>query len=120
MYSKIYNDIYFDTILEKLSQFVPEFELEDSLQYPVLSDFFQFIIGNVDNKVILQKCFDFINDAILNGGDATEGVIVMQVFQNLYYKNEYRTMARPYLNEKSLMVFDKFYELYLKDYEPLD
>lgn len=114
------NDNYFELMLDKLSQFVPEFHFDDDLQYIVLAELFEFMVQNLDNAVILQKCFDFVNDAILNGGEPTEDAIVLQVFQNIYFKNEYRTVARKYLNEKSLRLFDKFYEAYLKDYNPLD
>jgi hypothetical protein len=120
MYYSDTEDKYFNSILEKLIQFVPEFKFDDDdPAYPVLFEFFLFMEENINNKNVLKKCFDFVNDAVLNGSDTTEDAIVLQIFHNIYYNKDYMTMARAFLNEKSQAVFDESYGPWLKDFGPL-
>lgn len=110
---QVIRDEFYAGILSELASFVPEFksvfENEDGI-YPILGEFGRFLCNNITNDYIAKKGFNFINNSLTNGGSATEEAIVIQIFEQLYERNEFVKIARTYLDNNCLMLFDKFYK----------
>ncbi|NII25346.1 hypothetical protein HB364_09655 [Pseudoflavitalea sp. X16] len=113
----IVNDGYYNEILKRLSLFVPDFEINDDEPYLVLFEFSQYMIENIENEPVLLKCVSFISDAVLNGGYKTHEAIALQVFQVLYYRKSHVEICRKYLSKEALVLFEKYFIEYLKDYK---
>ncbi len=116
-YPVINEDRYYDKILEKLEVGVPEFESVFEREYgvyPILGEFGRFVIENVDNEKVCRRVFDFISDAIENGGVKTEEVIVLEIFQPIY-DSALVPKVKPYLSEKALDIFETFLAKYVED-----
>ncbi len=111
MHFQVIRDEYFNKLITELNNFVPEFktifEIEDGT-YPIIGDFGKFLCDNINDSSIVKKSFSFINHALNHGGSDTEDVIVIQIFEKLYEKKELIKIARCHLNEKSLIIFNKF------------
>ena len=111
MHFQVIRDEYFNKIISELKNFVPEFitvfEIEDGI-YPILGDFGNFLCENINDLNIVKKGFSFINHALKYGGSDTEDVVVIQIFEKLYEKKELIEIARCYLNDRSLTIFNRF------------
>lgn len=114
-------DDFYNNITIKLKEIVPDFSFDEQDQpYLIMFEFAQFIIGNINNDSVLIKCCRFINEAILRGGSETETLIVLQVFQYLYYNTMYMDRCKKYFSSDAVILFDRYYEEFLKDYAPDD
>jgi len=111
MHFQVINDIYYVGILEKIKHNIPEFtslfDEEDGI-YPILGELGTFIIENIDNQNIFDDCIHFINDAIENGGNETEDVIVLQIFQKMYETSFIASKIRECFSEKVKVIFDRY------------
>lgn len=109
-------DYYYEKILpllkNSIKEFVSIFDDDDGI-YPILGDFGRFIIANIGNKIITEKCFTFINEAFEKGGSDTIKIFSVEIFEQLYENNQLITFARSNLKNKSLLIFEE----YLKDYK---
>jgi len=111
MHFQVIRDDYFDKIVSELEIFVPEFttvfEKEDGM-YPILGDFGRFLCDNINNSDIVKKSFSFINHALTQGGSDTEDIIVIQIFEKIYEKKDLIEIAKSFLSDKSLSIFNRF------------
>jgi len=119
MHSKDINDNkYFMNILENIHNHLPQFvsiwENEDI--YPIAFEFGQFLLENKDNREIQDSGKEFINEAIDKGGDETEDLIVLQIFQQIYPDTNFSNVFKLGLSDKASKIFTKFYEEYKKDF----
>ena len=73
-----------------------------------------YIIDNFELKEIQKSSINFINEAIEKGGQETEDVIVLQLFHKFYEDNELSIQIMGLLEQKSLNVFERFFEKYYK------
>lgn len=116
---KVTKDDFYNNITIKLTQIVPDFSFDEQDEpYPIMFGFAQFVIDNINNEPVLIKCCKFINDAVLHGGSETETLIVLQVFQCLYYNTMYMERCKSHFSSDTAALFDKYYLEFLKDYDP--
>ncbi|HTN46305.1 MAG TPA: hypothetical protein VL098_08160 [Flavipsychrobacter sp.] len=110
MHFLIINDDYYNHIIEKLIEgnplFTSVFDLEDGI-YPILGEFTQFAIDNIDNQNVILDAFQFINKALEEGGYKTEEVIVIQFLQRFLENDKLNNTAREHLSNKGLSIFEK-------------
>lgn len=116
---KMINDDFYPEIKNKLLELVPEFEFdgEDEV-YLVMSEFSQFIINVIDKHNVFRKCCCFIDEAVSGGGSDTETVLVIQVFQNLFYRKEYVEKCLEVFDLEAKTLFKEYYIKFLNDYTP--
>lgn len=81
-------DEYYPTISTKLLAAVPEFvivfEVDDPADiYLVIGEFSRFLIANHTNPGLLQKCMDFLNMSFQLGGQKTQDMLWVQVFESV-------------------------------------
>ncbi len=87
MHFQVIKDDYYNSILQRLREFVPEFKStfdEDDGIYPILGDLGNFLVDNAKNEKIVKKVMLFASDALENGGKETENAIILQVFDKFY------------------------------------
>lgn len=108
-------DNYYFNLIDLLGisvrEFTSVFEKDDGV-YPILGDFGQFIVSNIDNIEIIEKCFLFINEAIEKGDDLTQEAISIEIFEQLYATNELIDFARNHLRCSSLNIFNEYLNKY--------
>lgn len=97
----------------KVSEFTSIFD-EDEGIYPILGDFGQFIITNLNNREIIKKSFQFINEAIENGDTLTIEAISIQLFEQFFENDELISFAKNNLNDNSLFIFNKYLDKYTR------
>lgn len=111
MHFQVIKDDFFDKIIAELAISVPEFnsvfDKEDG-PYPILGEFGRFLCDNINNTDIVKKGFNFINTFLNNGGSETEEIIVVQIFEQLYEREEIVKIAQTHLIDKSLTLFKKY------------
>jgi hypothetical protein len=103
-YPQIYNRIRFH-----VPQFNSLWHENPDLVYPILFEFRQYLLEHIQE----QSCWDFINEALSQGGVNTENAIVMQVFWDLYDSHEASHIALNYLDIHAKAVFEEFKIKYL-------
>lgn len=115
MHFQIIKDKFYNNILKELDDKVPEFKSvftkEDGV-YPILGDLGNYIIQNIHNENIMKKISQFINYAIKVGGNETEDVIVLQIFQPIYDDEHLVSKVKAWLQGKALRVFLAFEDKY--------
>lgn len=112
------NSYYLNLILllkTKVSEFVSIFDEDDGV-YPILGDFGQFMLANIDNDEISKKCFLFINEAIAEGDALTKEAISIELFERFYENDELVEFARKNLSANSLVIFDEYLNKYRTTY----
>jgi len=82
------------------------FDYDDGL-YPILGEFCQFIINNLENEKIVTQAFQFINKALLLGKGDTEEAIIIQVLQRFRENEDLKMVAQKKLSKIGLSVFNK-------------
>lgn len=121
MHYKVIKDDFYNSITIKLRQIVPDFSFDEQDEpYPIMFEFARFITDNINNEPVLIKCCRFINEAVLQGGSEAETLIVLQVFQYLYYNTMYMEQCKKHFSPDVTVLFDKYYLEFLKDYTPDD
>jgi hypothetical protein len=113
----IKEDKYYNNLWEQVHQKVPEFKsIWDSVDiYLTMAEFGEFLIKNIADNGISEKCFLFINEALEKGGNKTEDVIVSEIFQQLYEYPDLIHKAQERLSPYSKDIFDKFYKKFIEE-----
>lgn len=106
------NDDYYNFQMQiDLRNFVPEFKScwqeEEEEPYLIIPEFRGFLIDNIENEKIVKKGVSFINHALSKGGYKTEDIIVDEVFDDIYCSEELINKFKPWLDKKSLILFEK-------------
>lgn len=108
---RIIKDEFYKRITKELKSHVPEFisvfDDTDNV-YLILGEFGRFMIQNVDDKRIIEKCFRFLDVAIQKGSYETEDVIAIQVFEQFDNEKSLTESAEKYLQGRSLEIFEKY------------
>ncbi|MVN79195.1 hypothetical protein GO988_22925 [Hymenobacter sp. HMF4947] len=81
-------DEYYPTISTKLLAAVPEFvtvfDVDDPADiYLVIGEFSRFLIASHTNPTLFQRCMDFINKSFELGGQETQDMLWVQVFESV-------------------------------------
>jgi hypothetical protein len=81
-------DEYYPTISTKLLAAVPEFvtvfDVDDPADiYMVIGEFSRFLIASHANHTLFQRCMDFINKSFELGGQETQDMLWVQVFESV-------------------------------------
>jgi len=115
MQFQLFNDNYYNRILDKIDEYFPlfnsVFDKEDGV-YPILGELGTFILEKFKQEEIKNQTISFINDAIEQGGSETEDAIVLQLFQKFYDDGNLTDEIGKLLGSKASLVFTK----YLKEY----
>jgi hypothetical protein len=117
MHFQVINDSFYNRILEKIDEYFPSFrsvfDTEDGV-YPILGELGTFITENFYNDNVRVQTIDFINEAIEQGGSETEDAIVLQLFQKFYEDASLTNEIKMLLDDRALLVFDKYLNEYNK------
>ena len=111
MHFQIIKDDFYPHLVSYLRTMVPEFHArfaDDDGAYMILAEFGGFMIDHIEDKAMLKKCCAFLNCAFEKGGNETEDAIVVQVFEQLYGREELENILKPYLNGDALITIEKF------------
>lgn len=87
MHFQVIRDDYYNSISQKLKEFVPEFRSvfdEEDGNYPILGDLGNYLVNNAKDSRVVEKVMLFVGDALENGGPETENAIILQVFDKFY------------------------------------
>jgi hypothetical protein len=81
-------DEYYPTISTELLAAVPEFvtvfDVDDPADiYMVIGEFSRFLIASHTNLALFQRCMDFINRSFQLGGQETQDMLWVQVFESV-------------------------------------
>jgi hypothetical protein len=110
MHFQIEDDELFKNLIScmkvEMPSFQPSFDEDDI--YPILGEFSRFFVDNINNPLVANGCWSFINMALEVGGAQTEDAIVMQVFESLYGNDYLEDEASKKLTEQALTIFEKF------------
>lgn len=115
------SDPYFVQLLLNIKKNVPEFETiyNEDEQYLVVFQFGEFLVNNWDDKTIVKKGLDFINEAISQGTSITYEVIALELFTQFYNDQEKLKYIKQNLGEDAKIVLNYFELLYNKSYPRL-
>lgn len=108
MQFQVIRDEYYFKIGDRLRIFVPDFQTvfdRDDGAYLILGEFSDYLMNNIDNPEILRRCFDFINEAVNLGKDATKNVIITEIFQPIYRSVILIQKVKPYLSKETFDIF---------------
>ncbi len=107
--------IAYSEITQMLGSNIVEFTSifdEDEGVYPILGDFGNFLISNLNNDAIKMKCFRFINDAINFGDSNTIEAIKIEIFEQFYENDELVAIGMSCLDEKAKVLFEEYLQRY--------
>ena len=108
---EINSDKYYSTIPKRLRDLIPEFETiwDDEDVYQMLFEFGEFLLENFENDKVCAKCFEFLNEALTEGGNITEDTIFLQVLHLIYPEPHLISKARNKLTPSLVAIYDKGY-----------
>ncbi|MGI4866409.1 MAG: DUF7674 family protein [Janthinobacterium lividum] len=112
-------DEYYPTISTKLLDAVPEFitvfEVDDPDEiYMVIGELSRFLLANHTNTSLFQRCIDFINTSFQLGGQRTEDVLWLQVFEEVIGHKEVLPQFVSHLSPQARTLFENFQQAWLE------
>jgi hypothetical protein len=81
-------DEYYATVSTELLAAVPEFvtvfDVDDLGEiYLVVGEFSRFLIASHSNPALFQKCMDFVNRSFQLGGQETQDMVWIEIFESV-------------------------------------
>jgi hypothetical protein len=112
-------DEYYPTISTKLLSAVPEFitvfDVDDPDEiYMVIGEFARFLLASHANIPLFQRCIDFINTSFQLGGQHTEDVLWIQVFEEVVGNKEVLPQLVSHLSPQARTLFETFQQAWLE------
>ena len=109
-------DEYYNTISTKLLGAVPEFvsvfDVDDPDDiYMVVGEFARFLLASYTNPVLFQKCMDFVNTSFQLGGQQTEAMLWIQVFEEAIGHKQALPHFVSHLSPYARLLFETFRQL---------
>jgi len=106
-------DEYYPTISTKLLAAVPEFvtvfEVDDPADiYMVIGEFSRFLIASHTNPALFQRCMDFINKSFELGGQETQDMLWVQVFESVDDYKEVLPQFASHLSPYARTLFEAY------------
>jgi hypothetical protein len=108
-------DEYYPTISTKLLAAVPEFvsvfKVDDPADiYLVIGEFSRFLITSYTNSALFQRCMDFINRSFQLGGQETQDMLWVQVFESVGDHKEVLPKFASHLSPYARTLFEAYQE----------
>lgn len=108
-------DEYYPTISTELLAAVPEFvtvfDVDDPDDiYMVIGEFSRFLIASHANTALFQRCMDFINRSFQVGGQETQDMLWVQVFESVDDHKEVLPQFVSHLSPYTRALFEAYQE----------
>lgn len=106
-------DQFYSNIHLELKKVVPEFHSvfeEEYGVFPILGEFGNFVVDNINNKIIFNKVILFIENAIEYGKHKTLEAISIQIFSKIIENEKIVIMFQNHLSREALLVFNTYYD----------
>lgn len=100
-----------EQLLATMPEVIEVFDAEDAT-YFVYSEFADYIIKNIGNEETLKKATGFISLMLESESEVIETLIVIEVFQKIYSKQEILYRFRDSLNGRTEIIFDNYFMEY--------
>jgi hypothetical protein len=112
-------DEYYATVSTELLAAVPEFvtvfDVDDPEDiYMVVGEFSRFLIASHTNPPLFQKCMDFINRSFQLGGQETQDMLWIQVFESVDDHKEVLPQFASHLSPYARTLFEAYQEAWLE------
>jgi hypothetical protein len=112
-------DEYYPTISTQLLAAVPEFvtvfEVDDPADiYLVIGEFSRFLIASHANLALFQRCMDFINRSFQLGGQETQDLLWIQVFESVDDHKEVLPQFASHLSPSARTLFEAYQQACLE------
>jgi hypothetical protein len=106
-------DEYYPTISTRLLAAVPEFitvfEVDDPADiYMIIGEFARFLIASHTNPTLFKKCIDFINTSFELGGQETQDMLWVQVFESVDEHKELLPQFTSHLSPYARTLFEAY------------
>jgi len=108
-------DEYYPTISTELlaaaPEFVTVFEVDNPADiYMVIGEFSRFLIASHANSALFQRCMDFINRSFQLGGQETQDMLWVQVFESVDDHKEVLPQFASHLSPYARTLFEAYQE----------
>jgi hypothetical protein len=112
-------DAYYETVSTELLAAVPEFitvfDVDDPEEiYMVVGEFSRFLIASHTNPALFQKCMDFINKSFQLGGQRTEDMLWLQVFESVDDHKEVLPQFASHLSPYAHTLFEAYQDAWIE------
>lgn len=112
-------DEYYPTISTELLAAVPEFvtvfEVDNPADiYLLIGEFSRFLIASHANPALFQRCMDFINKSFQLGGQETQDMLWVQVFESVDDHKEVLPQFASHLSPYARTLFEAYQEACLE------
>ena len=113
-YQEIKDDFFENVLLNNLLLELPEIKKELNNYFDTffaIGVFGHFVLENIDDEDLYNRCIDFINASLASGLHKTEDAFVLQVFSDIYEDPVLVSRFRRDLTGKAVDIFLRYQDL---------